>query len=210
GPSGSGKSSLLRLLLRLDEADAGRIVVDEVALTAIDPEQLPALFGVVRQTASLLERSVRDNLALGLDPAPDDEAMTRALEAVHLGELAKGDGGRGLDTAYRRQPPNFSGGELRRLLMARMLLQEAPIGVLDEPEAGLPSATAEDILRCVVAEARGRTQVVVTHAPHLLVSDFNVVLDQGKVVAVGPHDELAQSCTIYGELLADALKAKPA
>jgi ABC-type multidrug transport system fused ATPase/permease subunit len=206
GPSGSGKSSLVRLLLRLDEVDTGRILLDGTPLAHIEPDDLPRLFGVVRQTSKLLERSVRDNLTLGLDPAPSDDAIAAALRAVSLDSIVAPGGERDLSTELRHNPPNFSGGEHRRLLMARMLLQDAPIGVLDEPEAGLPSATAEDILRTVVAEARGRTHLVVTHAPHLLASDFNLVMDRGKVVARGSHHELAEKSPVYRDLLADALK----
>jgi ABC-type transport system involved in cytochrome bd biosynthesis fused ATPase/permease subunit len=123
---------------------------------------------------------------------------------VHLDGLETG--GRTLDTAYRANPPNLSGGECRRVLLARMLLAETHVCVLDEPEAGLPGATAESILRTVVEQARGRTHVVVTHAPHLLGSSFNVVLDRGKVVAQGSHGELTESCALYRELLAEALR----
>jgi ABC-type multidrug transport system fused ATPase/permease subunit len=206
GPSGSGKSSLLRLLLRLDEPNGGTILLDGVRIIDIEPDLLPRIFGVVRQTAQMLERSVRGNLSLGLDPKPSDATLREALTAVSLDELASPDGQRDLATDYRKNPPNFSGGEHRRLLMARMLVQDAPVGILDEPEAGLPSATAEDILRTVVAQARGRTHLVVTHAPHLLDSDFNIVMDRGKIVARGTHDELAAGCDVYRDLLADALK----
>jgi ABC-type multidrug transport system fused ATPase/permease subunit len=206
GPSGSGKSSLLRLLLRLDDPQAGRITIDGTDLAVIEPEQLPALFGVVRQTSQLLERSLRDNLALGLTPSPDDEAMRRALAAVHLEALAQG-AERGLDTAYRKNPPSLSGGEHRRMLVARMLLQNAPIGILDEPEAGLPSGTAEQILASIREQAGGRTHLVVTHAPQLLDSDFNVVVEAGRIVGRGRHDELRRASPAYRALLAEATEA---
>jgi ABC-type multidrug transport system fused ATPase/permease subunit len=205
GPSGCGKSTLLRLLLRLDDPNEGHIRLDKRDVSELEPKQLPALFGVVRQTSQLLQRPVRDSLGLGLSPVPSDDKMRRALEAVHMDELTKDDEGRDLDTSYRRNPPNFSGGECRRLLLARMLVGDARVCVLDEPEAGLPSATAEDILETIAEQAHGRTHLVVTHAPHLLKSDFNVVLDRGKLVGMGTHDELISSCTIYRDLLADAL-----
>jgi ABC-type transport system involved in cytochrome bd biosynthesis fused ATPase/permease subunit len=78
--------------------------------------------------------------------------------------------------------------------------------VLDEPEAGLPSATAEAILRTVGEVAAGRTAVVVTHAPHLLRSTFNVLLDAGRVAAVGTHEELSAGSPLYRSLLAEALQ----
>ena len=218
GPSGSGKSTLVRLLLRLDDADAGTVSLDGVPVTRIEPDDLPRLFGVVRQTSQLLQKPVRDNLAVGLDPAPDDARMLEALRRVQLHDLARQDTpDRSLDTAYCQTPPNFSGGEVRRLLLARMLLSDAPVCVLDEPEAGLPSGTAEEILRTIVTLAqsgapgpdgvpRPRTCIVVTHAPHLLPSSFNVVLDKGRVVAQGSHAELQASSEPYRALLSEALK----
>ncbi len=208
GPSGSGKSSLLRLLLRLDDPHGGSIRLDGRDVRDIEPEQLPRLFGVVRQTSRLLSRAVRDNLAMGIAPTPSDPRMNEVLELVHLHELTEPGGLRSLSTEVRHQPPNFSGGEQRRLLLARMLVQDARVWVLDEPEAGLPSGTAEDILATIVEQAAGRTVLVATHAPHLLKSDFNIVLEAGKLVATGGHDQLKESCGPYRALLADALKAE--
>ena len=207
GPSGSGKSTLLRLLLRLDDPDEGRILLDGRDVRLIEPAQLPALFGVVRQRSQLLERPVRTNLGIGLEPKPADEAMRKALGQVELSELASTSAdSRTLDTSVRSNPPNFSGGEARRLLLARMLLGEARVCVLDEPEAGLPGGTAEQILATIVEQAAGRTHLVVTHAPQLLASDFTVVLDAGKLVAQGTHEELLADCEPYRELLAEAQK----
>ncbi|WP_155798977.1 ATP-binding cassette domain-containing protein, partial [Sorangium cellulosum] len=103
-------------------------------------------------------------------------------------------------------PPSLSGGEARRLLLARVLLREPRVFVLDEPEAGLPGATAEALLRAACEVAGGRTAVVVTHAPHLLRSTFNVLLDGGRVAAVGTHESLRERSPLYRSLLADALQ----
>ena len=207
GRSGSGKSTLLRLLLRLDDADSGSIFVGGVDLRRLAPADLPRVFAVLGQASRLLERSVEQNLAIGLAAAPDAAAMREALRRVDLGELADPSGARGLATEVRAVPPNFSGGEQRRLMLARMLLRDARVLVLDEPESGLPSATAEQLLRGVAEIAAGRTCVVVTHAPHLLRSTFNVVLDGGKVAGIGTHEELAATSEIYRALLAEGLKA---
>ncbi|MBM4374837.1 MAG: ABC transporter ATP-binding protein [Deltaproteobacteria bacterium] len=207
GGSGSGKSTLVRLLLRLDEPDEGRILLDGVDLRELEPDDLCALFGVLRQSAQPLERSVRDNLSLGLEPPPDEASMRAALAAVGLDELASSDGRRGLDTLVRRQPPNLSGGEARRLVLARVVLGDAPVRVLDEPEAGLPAATAQDVLRSVKSSSGGVTHLVVTHAPRLLASDFNVLLREGRVVATGTHDELVARSEDYRALLAEEPQA---
>ncbi len=209
GRSGCGKSTLLRLLLRLDDASTGTITVDGVDLSRITPTDLPRVFAVLGQSSRLLERSVEQNLSLGLDPVPSADRMKEALIRVDLKELTEVGGTRGLATDVRMVPPNFSGGEQRRLMLARMLLREAKVFVLDEPEAGLPSATAEQLLRGVAEIAKGRTCLVVTHAPHLLRSTFNVVIDGGKVAAIGTHEELSQSSELYRSLLAEALKEGP-
>jgi ABC-type multidrug transport system fused ATPase/permease subunit len=207
GRSGSGKSTLLRLLLRLDDPDGGVIRVDGVDVRRIAPADLPRVFAVLGQASRLFERSVRRNLALGLPALPADDRMEEALRRVELGErLAEGGG---LGTEVRLVPPNFSGGEQRRLLLARMLLRDAKILVIDEPEAGLPPATAEALLRQVAEVAEGRTTVVVTHAPQLLRSAFNVVLEKGRVVGVGTHEELLATSEAYRALLAGTGKLRP-
>jgi ABC-type multidrug transport system fused ATPase/permease subunit len=209
GRSGCGKSTLLRLLLRLDDASAGSITVGGVDLARIAPADLPKVFAVLGQSSRLLERSVEQNLGVGLDPPPAADRVRASLRRVHLDEIAAPEGARGLGTEVRLVPPNFSGGEQRRLLLARMLLRDARVLVLDEPESGLPSATAEELLRAVAEIAGGRTCLVVTHAPHLLRSTFNVVIDAGRVVAIGSHEELKQTSEIYSSLLAEALKEGP-
>jgi ABC-type multidrug transport system fused ATPase/permease subunit len=207
GRSGCGKSTLLRLLLRLDEPSSGTIHVGGVDVRRLKPEDLPRAFGVLGQASRLLERSVAQNLALGSPTPPGEAEMREALRRVELHDLAQeGAGERGLHTEYRAVPPSFSGGEQRRLLLARMLLRAPRIFVLDEPEAGLPSATAEELLRALAEVAGGRTCVVVTHAPHLLRSTFNVVMDGGKIAAMGTHDDLAATSDLYRSLLAEGLK----
>ncbi|MBK9264938.1 MAG: ABC transporter ATP-binding protein [Polyangiaceae bacterium] len=206
GASGSGKSTLLRMLLRLDEPTGGSIRVGGVDIGRIAPRDLPKLFAVLGQASVLLERTVEQNLALGLDDAPTAESMKTMLAKVRLDELVEGRDGRGLSTEVRKVPPNFSGGEQRRLMLARMLLRDARVLVLDEPEAGLPGATAEELLKNVIELSAGRTTIVVTHAPHLVRSTWNVVLDKGKIAAMGTHDELVQSSEIYRSLLAEGAR----
>lgn len=206
GASGSGKSTLLRMLLRLDEPTAGNIHVGGVPLSRIAPRDLPKVFAVLGQASVLLERSVEQNLALGLDAVPNADVMKAMLTKVQLDELAEGRNGRGLSTEVRKVPPNFSGGEQRRLMLARMLLRDAQVLVLDEPEAGLPAATAEELLKNVVELSAGRTTIVVTHAPHLVRSSWNVVLDKGKIAAMGSHDELVKTSEIYRSLLAEGTR----
>ncbi|MRG95029.1 ATP-binding cassette domain-containing protein [Polyangium spumosum] len=210
GASGSGKSTLVRLLLRLDDPTRGRIEVGGVDLTRLSPKDLARLFAVLGQASVLFERSVAENLGLGLAEPPDEASMQRLLARVRLDALAAGKDGRGLDVVVRKVPPNFSGGEQRRLLLARMLLRDARLLVLDEPEAGLPQATAEELLGNVVELAAGRTTIVVTHAPHLVKSTFNVVLDKGRIAAMGTHEELVRTSEAYRALLSEGQRKQAA
>ncbi len=207
GKSGSGKSTLLRLLLRGVDPTAGAITVDGVDVRDLEPDDLPRVFGVLGQHSALLDRSLRENLTLGLDRTPDDTELEEALRVAGLdGQFGTGSE-RDLDYSFRAAQSNLSGGEIRRLALARMVLRKPPVLLLDEPEAALPSADAEALLRRVKAAASGRTCIVVTHAPHLLDATFNVLLDGGRIVARGTHEELRATCAPYRELLADALRA---
>lgn len=208
GRSGCGKSTLVRMLLRLDEPTGGQITVGGADLRRIPPAELPQLFGILGQSSRLLERSIAQNLSIGLSTPPSEDAMKEALRRVRLDELTGDEpsSNRNLHTEFRAVPPSLSGGEQRRLLLARMLLRNPRFFVLDEPEAGLPSATAEQILRELRAIAAGRTCIVVTHAPHLLESNFNIVMDAGKIAAVGTHQELSENSELYRSLLAEGLK----
>jgi ABC-type multidrug transport system fused ATPase/permease subunit len=209
GDTGCGKSTVLRLLLRLDDPDAGRILLDGTELRAIDPSVLPQVFGVLGQGSRLFERTLEHNLTLGLARKPSEQLLAEALRAVHLEELSGPQSAdkRSLGTVFRAQPPNLSGGEQRRVLFARMLLREPRVFVLDEPEVGLPSSLAEELLKNMGELASGRTCMVVTHAPHLLGSSFNVVMQAGRVVGQGSHQELAGSCDAYQKLISKTLQA---
>lgn len=207
GASGSGKSTLLRLLLRLDDPTGGRITVGGVDLRAIEPEALSRLFGAMTQGGKLLSRTVLENVTLGasealraLPLAQQRAAVAVALTQSQIPELA---GDAGLDKRFVAAPPNLSGGEQRRVLLARALVSEADILVLDEPEAGLPRATARALFDAVLAVRAGRSVVAVTHAPGLLASSKNVVLDKGRRVDEGTHDELVERCALYRTLTAE-------
>ncbi|MBK8257563.1 MAG: ABC transporter ATP-binding protein [Polyangiaceae bacterium] len=206
GRSGCGKSTLVRLLLRLDEPTGGSIAVDDKDLTRFGPDTLASTFAVLGQASKVFERTIGENLRMGVDDGPPDGRLREILKLVKLDQLAEEGEGKGLATRFKAMPPSLSGGEQRRVLLARMLARDAKVFVLDEPEAGMPSATAEELLKAVSELAAGRTCVVVTHAPHLLKSTFNVVIDGGKVVAQGTHEELVEKSEAYRALLAEGIQ----
>jgi ABC-type multidrug transport system fused ATPase/permease subunit len=206
GKNGSGKSTLLRLLLRIVDPTGGGITLDGRDVRLLDPDQLPGLFAVLGQHSTMLRRSIGENLRLGLEPQPDTAALNRALAAVGLEGQLGANGARGLDYVYRPGATNLSGGEARRVLLARALLRNAPVLILDEPEAALPPGEAESVLHAVATAVAGRTCLIVTHSPHLVPSAFNVVIDDGRVLAKGSHAELLSGCAVYRELQATALQ----
>ena len=206
GRSGGGKSTLVRLLLRLDEPTSGSIAVDGVDLVRFDADTHAQTFAVLGQASKVFERTIAENLTMGIDEAPPDGQLRDILRRVKLDQLAVEGEDKGLATRFKAMPPSLSGGEQRRVLLARMLARKAKVFVLDEPEAGMPSATAEELLKAVAELAAGRTCVVVTHAPHLLASTFNVVIDGGKIEAQGTHAELVEKSAAYRALLAEGLQ----
>ncbi len=198
GPSGSGKSTLLRLLLRLDDPTEGSVLIGGTDVREIVVDGLPTVFATLGQQTRLLPRSIANNVMLGRLHGPDRrDRARRALIDAQIAELATDEG---LDRHFSAAPANLSGGEQRRVLLARALAQEARVLVLDEPESGLPGGQVEAVLDAAVEAARGRTLVVATHAPDLLRSTFNVLLEGGAVVAQGTHDELLRTNASYAKL----------
>ena len=198
GTSGGGKTTLLRLLLRLDEPSSGRVTIGGRPLDALEPEELPELFAVATQGSRLLQRSVEENLALGRrDDGKLRDSARRALVASQIPDLATDEG---LARKFVRAPPSLSGGEERRVVVARAFGKPTGALVLDEPEAGLPRATARAMLEALAAGRGERTLIVVTHAPELLPDATLIVLDSGKIVGTGTHDELVVSCPTYANL----------
>lgn len=204
GPSGSGKSSLLRLLLRLDDPTAGRVHVFGRDLALHRRSELATLFGAELQSGKVLPRTVQENVLLqaaSLDPAlAGERAVERAKEALACAQIESLATSEGLAKRFVAVPPNLSGGEQKRVLVARAVASGAEVIVLDEPEAGLPDDTATKLFDAILATRGARSVIAVTHAPALFRSDFNVVMDQGRVVDVGPHAELLERCEVYRKL----------
>jgi ABC-type multidrug transport system fused ATPase/permease subunit len=186
GPSGSGKSTVAKLAVRFLDPDAGSVHLDGRDLRDLTLESLRRHVGLLLQDAPLFDGSVRDNVAYGR-PEAGDEEVRAALAAAGLdGELEPatpvGQRGRGL-----------SGGQRRRVALARVLLQDAPVLILDEPTAGLDPAAARDLLETLRGITADRATLLITHDRALAASaDEVVVLDDGRVTASGPPLEVLQ------------------
>lgn len=207
GPSGSGKSTLAALLLRFHDVSGGAIRVGGVAVAEVDPAELYRQVGFVLQDVQLLHASVRDNVRLGRPEATDSDIEKACVAArIHDRIVA-------LPHAYDSvigQDALLSKGEGQRVSIARALLADAPILVLDEATA-FADAESESAIQDALSElARGRTVLVIAHRLRTISGvDQIAVLDRGRVVETGRHDELLAAGGLYARMWAAHEEGQP-
>ncbi|WP_329553999.1 thiol reductant ABC exporter subunit CydD [Streptomyces sp. NBC_00696] len=190
GSSGSGKTTLAQVLLRFLDADAGTYTLAGVDAYALDGDEVRRLVGLCAQDAHLFDSSVRENLLLAKRDATEDE-LRAALERARLLDWADGLP-EGLDTLVGEHGARLSGGQRQRLALARALLADFPVLVLDEPAEHLDLATADALTADLLAATEGRTTLLITHRLAGLEDvDEVIVLDEGRVVQRGPFAGLA-------------------
>jgi ATP-binding cassette subfamily C protein len=201
GPSGAGKTTVFSLIERFYEPDSGVITLDGRDLADWELPRLRASIGYVEQDAPVLSGSLRDNLLLG-NPGADDATLARVLKTTRLDGLVSRlpDG---LDTLVGHRGTKLSGGERQRVAIARALLRRPRLLLLDEATSQL-DAVNEAALRDTVADvARTTTVLVVAHRlSTVTAADRIVVMDAGRVRAVGTHRELVAADPLYAELAA--------
>jgi len=200
GRSGSGKSSLARLLTRLYEPQRGRILLDDRAIDSIAGGELRgSLVGLVPQETALLHDTIAGNIALGT-PAASREDIHRVACAAQLEALLEALP-QGLDTPVGERGMQLSGGERQRVGIARALLRRPGLYVLDEPTSMLDSKTEVDILKAMRSMSDGTTTIVIAHRLSTIVgADEIVVLDDGRVCERGRHDALLARNGLYAEM----------
>ncbi|MFG3662314.1 ABC transporter ATP-binding protein/permease [Streptomyces sp. NPDC047706] len=200
GPSGAGKSTLLALLLRHHDPQEGRITLDGRPTTAYALDSLRQGIAVVSQETYLFHATIADNLRLARPGATDDD-LTRAacVAGVHDEIAALPDG---YATVLGERGATLSGGQRQRLALARALLADAPVLVLDEATSAVDERREANILRELMNAASGRTVLVVAHRlAAVRHADRIVVLDQGRVDAVGEHTGLVEAGGVYTRLV---------
>ncbi|MEV1288541.1 ABC transporter ATP-binding protein [Micromonospora sp. NPDC049679] len=208
GPSGAGKSTLLSLVERFYEVSAGTVRVHGTDIRDLPRDVLRGQLGYVEQEAPVLAGTLRDNLLLGAVDATEAQ-MLDVLDEVNLGGLVSRTP-EGLDAQVGEGGVLLSGGERQRLAIARTLLGAAPILLLDEPTSNLDARNEAALRRAVDAVAVRRTLLIVAHRLSTVVdADQIVVLDGGRVVALGTHEELLGSSELYRELAAHQLLVTP-
>ena len=202
GRNGSGKSSLIRVLLGLQRGFAGDVVIAGYDLHHYDPRSLRSRIGIVDQDTILFAGTIRENIAAGIAPADDariDSALAFAGAQGFIGELPNG-----LQTDLEENGRNLSGGQRQRLAIARAVVRDPHLVLLDEPTAYLDAEAAVVLEKRLAAWGADRLLILVTH--HLAAArnaDAILVLDQGQLVGLGSHMRLLRECSPYASLWSD-------
>lgn len=206
GRSGSGKSTIVNLLLRFYDVGSGRILIDGQDISTVTQDSLRAQIGMVTQDTSLLHRSVRDNILYGR-PDAGDEAMLAAAKRAEAHEfietLADAKGRRGYDAHVGERGVKLSGGQRQRIAIARVMLKDAPILLLDEATSALDSEVETAIQASLYKLMEGKTVVAIAHRLSTIAAmDRLIVLDKGRVVEEGDHRSLLAQGGLYARLWA--------
>ncbi|TPN77570.1 ABC transporter ATP-binding protein [Mesorhizobium sp. CU2] len=204
GRSGAGKSTLVNLLLRFYDLEAGRILIDGQEIASVKQDSLRAQIGMVTQDTSLLHRSVRDNILYGRPDATEEmllEAARRAEALDFIGGLSDHKGRKGLDAHVGDRGVKLSGGQRQRIAIARVMLKDAPILILDEATSALDSEAEAAIQENLYRLMQGKTVIAIAHRLSTIAAmDRLVVMDQGRVIEEGSHDELVARGGLYAQL----------
>lgn len=199
GPSGAGKSTILKLLFRFYDPQSGRISIDAQNIVGVTQHSLRQALGLVPQEVVLFNDTLRFNLAYAHPNASDEEIMIAAGRA-QLGDFIDSLPA-GLDTRVGERGLKLSGGEKQRVGVARAILSDPPILILDEATSSLDSGTEEEVQHALREAARGRTTLAVAHRLSTIAgADFILVLDDGRIIEQGAHDALIAANGVYAEL----------
>ncbi len=200
GPSGAGKSTLASLLLRFWEYESGESRLGAESLKAYDQDEVRARIGLVSQNSYFFNTSIYENLRFARKRVTRDE-VEAAAKAAQIHEFIMGLP-KGYDTLIGEQGLRLSGGERQRLAIARVLIKDAPILILDEPTANLDSLTERQVLDTLFDVMKRKTSLLITHRLIGLENmDQILVLDRGRIVERGTHAELTQKHGLYHRLL---------
>lgn len=198
GGTGSGKSTLLNLLTRFYDCGEGEIKLGGVSIKELTQEELLDQYALVPQKAQLFAGSIRDNLLMGRLEASDEE-LWQALSLAQAKDVVLAKPGQ-LGLQLEQEGRNLSGGQKQRLTIARALVKQAPLLILDDSDSALDLATGAR-LRQALASLKDVTKILVSQrASSIMQADQILVLDDGKLVASGKHEELLANCQVYQEI----------
>lgn len=200
GPSGSGKSTLTKLAARFWDADSGRVLVGDIDASTVDPETLLKDYSVVFQDVLLFDDTVMGNIRLGRRDATDEEVLAAAKAAMCDEFVQKLP--QGYDTMIGENGSKLSGGERQRISIARALLKNAPIVLLDEATASLDVENESQVQEALSNLLAGKTVLVIAHRMRTVMNaDKIVVLDEGRLVEEGSPDQLLQKDGLFARMV---------
>jgi ATP-binding cassette subfamily B multidrug efflux pump len=206
GRSGAGKSTLVNLLLRFHEVESGSITIDGQNVNAVQQGSLRSAIGVVSQDTSLLHRTIRENILYGKAEASEEEMIAASMSAqAHefIQELVDSHQATGYDAQVGERGVKLSGGQRQRVAIARVLLKDAPILVLDEATSALDSEIEAAIQESLYQLMEGKTVIAIAHRLSTIAAmDRLIVMNDGRIVEQGNHQELIQLGGIYARLWA--------
>ncbi|EJL6397568.1 ABC transporter ATP-binding protein [Vibrio navarrensis] len=206
GRSGAGKSSLVNLLLRFYDVNAGNITIDDQDIALVTQESLRHQIGMITQDTSLLHRTIRENILYGA-PDSSEEAMIEAAKQAHAHDfivsLRDEQGRAGYDVEVGERGVKLSGGQRQRIAIARVLLKNAPILIMDEATSALDSEVESAIQENLEVLMQGKTVIAIAHRLSTIAAmDRLIVMDKGEIVEQGSHQELLAKQGIYAQLWA--------
>ena len=205
GPSGGGKSTVLSLILRFYDADAGRILIDGQDITTVSRRSLREETAYVGQIVHLFRGTIRENIALGRLDASEAEIVA-AAKAAHAHEFILAFPA-GYDTPVGEHGLQLSGGQRQRIAVARALIKDAPIILLDEATAALDSESERHVQEAIAELCKGRTTIVIAHRLSTIMhADCILVVEGGLIVESGRHDELLRKGGRYASFYRLQLK----
>jgi ABC-type multidrug transport system fused ATPase/permease subunit len=207
GPSGAGKTTLVQLIPRFYDPSAGRVLADGIDLREVTLRSLRGQIGIVAQDTFLFSGSVRENILYG-NPDASNEALLTVARAAHVEEFVT-DLPEGYDTLLGERGTKLSGGQRQRLAIARAFLIDPRIIILDEATSALDSESEKLIQDALARLMRDRTSVIIAHRlSTVLHADRIVVLDEGRIVQMGPHAQLVEQDGLYRRLYETQFRAE--